>query len=121
MNVFYGGKQETPRESKIPTDPEAAALYLGPHNPQLKPGDTHYTSVNGTVICPVEDTRAIWCTGRGDPCTSFMPKESLDEYGYICVNKHCQARLGRRCSPIRGADSPSLHLTHSSAWSLTHL
>ena len=40
MNVSYGGSQKTPRESTIPSDAEQAKLYLGPHNPKLKPGDT---------------------------------------------------------------------------------
>ena len=56
MNVKYGGKQKTPREteSKIPSDPGEAAAYLGMHaatmawqgkelDCKLKPGSTqHY-------------------------------------------------------------------------------
>jgi hypothetical protein len=42
MNVGHGGKQATPRESKIPSEPEMAALHLGPYDPQLKPGDTQF-------------------------------------------------------------------------------
>ena len=42
MNAKYGGGQKTPRSSTIPTDPEKAALFLGPYDPKLKPGDTQY-------------------------------------------------------------------------------
>ena len=54
MNVKYGGKQKTPRESKIPSDATEAAAYLGSYDAKmvwrgktydckLKPGDTqHY-------------------------------------------------------------------------------
>ena len=42
MNVGYGGKQATPRESKTPSDLEMAALHLGSYDPQLKPGDTQF-------------------------------------------------------------------------------
>ena len=43
MNVKYGGKQKTPRESKIPSDETEAAAYLGPYAAKLKSGDTqHY-------------------------------------------------------------------------------
>jgi hypothetical protein len=54
MNVKYGGKQKTPRESKIPSDPSEAKAYLGTYPAMmkwqgenldclLKPGDTqHY-------------------------------------------------------------------------------
>jgi hypothetical protein len=54
MNVKYGGKQKTPRESKIPSDMTEAAAYLGSYDAKmvwrgktydckLKPGDTqHY-------------------------------------------------------------------------------
>ena len=51
MGVKYGGKQKTPRESRIPADPAEAAFYLGPHEAKmawgrqtvdrkLKPGKT---------------------------------------------------------------------------------
>ena len=51
MSVKYGGKQRTPRESRIPSDPEEAKSFLGPHSAsmqwgckevdcKLKPGDT---------------------------------------------------------------------------------
>ena len=42
MNVTYGGGQKTPRESTIPSDLEKAKLYLGEHDPKLKPGDTQF-------------------------------------------------------------------------------
>ena len=53
MGVRYGGKQKTPRESRIPADPSEAAFYLGPHEAnmkwngqvfdcKLKPGETQH-------------------------------------------------------------------------------
>ena len=42
MNVKYGGKQKTPRESRIPLDPIEAAAYFGPYPAKLKPGDTQH-------------------------------------------------------------------------------
>ena len=53
MGVKYGGKQRTPRESTIPSEPSEAAFYLGPHaakmkwrgreiDCKLKPGDTQH-------------------------------------------------------------------------------
>ena len=56
----------------------------------LEDGATHYVTDKGTKVCPVEGTRAIWCTGRGAPNTQFMAKTSLDAYGYIRTNKHLQ-------------------------------
>ena len=38
MGVKYGGKQKTPRESKIPSDPVEADFYLGPHDAKMKVG-----------------------------------------------------------------------------------
>ena len=71
---------------------ESAGVKVVPNSAVLRPkeGDTHYKTVDGVELCPIEGTRAIWCTGRGAAQTGFMPKESLDEYGYIRVNEHCQ-------------------------------
>lgn len=68
---------------------EGARIVEGEAMLPLGPGATTYRTEKGTAF-PVEGTRAIWCTGRGQPCTGFMPDTSLDEYGYIRTNKYCQ-------------------------------
>ena len=40
MNVSYGKGQLLPHDSIIPANPNEASLYLGPHAPTLKAGDT---------------------------------------------------------------------------------
>ena len=69
MNIKYGGKQRTPRESKIPSEQSGAAFYLGPHEAtmkwqgkvidcKLKPGETQnfyfqvrFTFYYSIVLC----------------------------------------------------------------------
>ncbi len=76
----------------LKADWEARGVRVVDHEAMLplEDGATHYVTDKGTKVCPVEGTRAIWCIGRGAPNAQFMPKTSLDAFGYIRVNKHLQ-------------------------------
>ena len=54
MNVKYGGKQATPRESKIPADEAEAQSFFGPFPRTLKPGDIQHFYFQVEVPLPID-------------------------------------------------------------------
>ena len=76
MGVKYGGKQRTPRESKIPADPAEAAFYLGPHEAKMK----WHGKVIDRKLKPGEIQHFYFkvCLSYSQPCPYSQPSGLLN-------------------------------------------